>query len=36
MMIYGVKVGFSEIMIMIMGAIILFLVIRAFIFQPRS
>lgn len=36
MMIYGVKVGFSEIMIMMMGLIILFLVIRAFIFQPRS
>lgn len=35
MNIQGVKVGMSEIMIMLMGLIIVFLIIRAFIVKPK-
>ncbi len=36
MNIQGVKVGLSEIMIMLMGLIIVFLIIRAFIVKPKG
>lgn len=36
MNIQGVKVGLSEIMIMLMGLIIIFLIIRAFIVKPKG
>lgn len=35
-MIYGVRVGISEVMIIIMGLIILFLIVRAFFVQPKG
>ncbi len=36
MNIQGVRVGMSEIMIMLMGLIIVFLIIRAFIVKPKG